>query len=473
MTFFQDPIILTFLALLLISTVVLLRPRHRQEMWLVVLTVLLFGLPRAGLFLQRVNLPLPLVNILVALFVAEWLILRGRRYHEQSRINTFFLLYAAVAGLGLAIGLTTGGNHTIAFMELCFYLFSMGLFFYASETFCEQRHFLLFARLILLVSVIVSIYGMAQKYLGTAVLVDRVTHNAAQETSLQYLRADVPFRRVLSSYGDPNVLASQLIVFVGISLAIFVGKKVPRRMRMVGGVVLAVNVLCLLCTRSRTGFISLALVSILVLCWRTRWALLVLPIIGVLAVMVVPEFLAARFASRFGGLVSGTDIRAQFPAMVWQLLQAAPMGGGLGNSVLLDLQGASWSFRVIPAPVIWAGFNSFWLNLFSRLGIPGVVCFALLLGSLFRYIWRGAKQTPNPEIKAILIGGLAGLVGQCVIWLANNTYMLPGGNLNFWFIMGMLVAGCRAFRAPQEQAAMLTPEGAWPVGYPLPAWGRA
>ncbi len=451
----KDPIIMVLLALLLITAYAALQPRRRPELWLIVLTIMLFALPRAGLLIKQINLPLPVNYILAAVFIIEWLLLRQTRPMERSRINYLFILYSAISGVGLAIGLSTGGTYLIAFLELCFYLFAIGLFFYASETFCEPRHFYLFARLVLFISVLVSLYGIGQYFLGSSLLVNYVTYNSGSDLARSYVESDViGIRRVLSSYGDPNVLASQLVVFAGIGLALTIGKGISKHTRLLCFLIVIANGLCIVYTGSRAGIICLFLIATLVLIWRTRWALLLIPAFGVIGVILLPDLLNSLFQDRFQGFITGEDARKQFPAMAWQLVQAVPFGCGLGNSVELSLQGFNWSFAIKPAGVIWSGLNSFWLNLFSRLGIPGVITFGLLLWSLVKYISVRAKTITDPQVKAFLIGGLAGFAGQWLIWLVNNTYMLPGGTLNFWFMMGMLVAGARTF-SMQPQMVMV------------------
>lgn len=458
MELLKDPIIIVLLVLLLITAYAALQPRRRPELWLIILTILLFGLPRAGLFIKQMNLPLPLNAILAAVFIIEWLLLRQSRPMERSRVNYLFILYAAISGVGLAIGLSTGGNYQIAFLELCFYLFAVGMYFYASETFCQQRHFYLFARLVLALSVLISLYGIGQRFLGDSLLVNYVTYNSASELARSYVQIEeAGLRRVLSSYGDPNVLASQLVVFTGIALALTVGKGIAKNTRLLCLLVLLVNVLCTLYTGSRAGILCLFFIMMAVLIWRTRWALLLIPVCLGVGVLLAP-FLHSLLEARFQGLLTGEDVRRQFPAVAWQLVQTVPFGCGLGNSVELSFQGFHWSFAVKPAGVIWSGLNSFWLNLFSRLGIPGVITFGVLLGSLVRYISVRLKTIADPQVRAFLFGGLAGFGGQWLIWLVNNTYMLPGGNLNFWFMMGMLVAGARAFSVQPQMVLVPLPE---------------
>lgn len=470
MKLMQDPIIVTLLAVTMLVVFIALRPRKRPELWLLLLTVMLFALPRAGFVIKQVQLPLPIAHVLAALFMIEWFLFRRTRMVERSRVSVFALLYGSIAALGLVIGLTTGGNITVGCLELCFYLFTLGLYFYANDTFCTQRQFVLFAQLVLVLSVIISLYGIAQKFVGSTILIDNVTYTSAGDTARSYLNDGMwSNRRVLSSYGDPNVLATQLVFFVAIGLALIVGKGVPRHIRMLCLVVVAVNTLCILYTGSRGGLASLALVGFGVVCWRSRWALrLLLPAAVAIAIFVVPILLESLLLRRTGGLLTIADARQQYPRMAWQLLQAIPLGCGFGNAVHLSPGNLGWTFEVAPASIVWIGFNSFWLNLFSRLGAPGVLSLLLLIVVMFRHTIRQLRQVSVGWVRAFVVGGMLGFGCQWVVGLVNNTYMLPGGGLNYWFMMGMLVAGCRVF-ALRPYPMMLPVPGPWYDRQPIPA----
>ena len=349
------------------------------------------------------------------------------------------------------------------------------MFFYASETFTERSHFLFFAKLILLISVLVSGYGVTQRYIDNNILVEHITYNSSGESSGGVARSYVTLeeknnRRVLSSYGDPNVLSTQLVVFIGIALAMVIGGKIPEKTRFLCLLVLIINLACVMFTGSRTAKAALVIVTLIVLCWRSRWALLLIPVLVVTVLLFAPAIMNQFIATRIPNaeLMDKVDLRMKFPSMAWQLLQIAPFGCGFGNTIVLKIQGLNWSFNIEPASVIWKGFNSFWLNLFSRLGVAGLIAFVALLGALFRYIWRQAKLIEDPQVKAFIIGALAGCASESIFWLTNNTYMLPGGALNFWFIMGMLVAGCRAF-AGQRYPGMLPANGVWIPQQMVPA----
>jgi len=462
MNLLKDPIILVLLYLIVVCLFAAINPRRRREMWLFILTVLLFALPRAGGVVSGLHLPLPLASVLSAVFITEWLLFRRVQGRVRSHLDYFFLAYAAVAGLGLAVGLASGGNHLVALIELCLYLFTMGLYFYASETFRTPHHFRLFCRWLLVISVCVSLYGIAQKFLGSRILINHVTYNSTSGLARTYIEVEPAFRRVLSSYGDPNVLAGQLLVFTAVALALVVGRGIPGTVRLGCLAVLILNVICAVYTGSRAGLLCLLLVVVGVLVWRSRWALLLLATLPLAAWYLLPEALHQLLPHQFQLVWQSSDLRYQFPLVAWRLLQATPFGCGFGNTILMQLHGANWSFEIIPGTVIWAGFNSFWLNLFSRMGLPGLTAFILLLGALFTYVARHVRYVQDDIARAAMVGGLVGFLGQTVIWLVNNTYMLPGGGLNFWFTMGMLVAACRAY------APMVDPVGARLLGVTWP-----
>jgi len=469
MKFLQDPIILTLAILLALTVILLIQSRRWAGVWLLAFTIILFVLPRAGILVSHMSLPLPLAHVLAVLLILQWLLWGPKQYRPQTRFGYYFLIYAAIAGFGAALGMSTGGDHTMALLELFIYLVSMGLFFYASETFSERQHFILFAKLILCFSFLISIYGIAQKSMGSSILVDHVTYNSATDVARSYIDlggAGAAQRRVLSSYGDPNVLACQLLVFCGIALALIVGRGISAGVRLLCLGILIVNIWCVYYTGSRAGIIVLVVVGLIVLSWRTRWFLLALPALVLLIYIFGYNLLEEVLFTKLQALNYSDDLRAQFPAMTWQLLKKIPLGCGLGNMVTIDVENFQLGFAVTPASNVWSGFNSFWLNLLSRLGIPGLVGFMILLVIMFRYLWNQTRKIDNPLVRAIIIGGLAGCVGQTLIWLVNNTYMLPGGSLNFWFMMGMMVAGSRAF-ATETVPYMLPVQRTWPVGQPV------
>ena len=462
MTIF-DPILLILLGLTAASLFLALPTARRPIFWLVLLTILLFGLPRAGGVVKAINLPLPISSLLAAGITLQWFFLRRGLGHPQRMVDLLVLAYAMISGLGLALGLGTGGNYLIAGVEICLYLFSIGLFFYARDNFVQPRDFRVFIKLLLALSVMISLYGIAQYFFGGGLLINYVSYNSATDLARTYVDHDNRVRRVLSSYGDPNVLAAQLMVFIGMAGALLFGSGHNLRIRLLAGLILAANLLCTVLTGSRAGLFGLIIIGLTLAIWRSRWCLLLLGVALIAGIYFLPGMLATEISQETNNLIAADDIRHQFPTLAVQLIQAAPLGCGFGNTLQPQFSGNTWTFEVTPAVNIWHGFNSFWLNLLSRLGVLGVLAFLAIITLTFREVWRQNRQVQDPKVRSVIIGALAGFLAQWAIWLVNNTYMLPGGNLNFWFTLGMLVAGVRAYSA-QAFPVLVSLPGQPPVG---------
>ena len=467
MRYLSDPIVLSLAAMALVFGYLALSPRRRPDIWLVVLGIMLLLLPRAGIVLEQLNLPLPLAHVLVILGIFEWVILRQGRFGQWSNYHGYFLLYAMMVGVGLAIGMAAGANYRTAFLELCFYLFAVGLFFYVTETFRQPRHFFLFTRLFLVTGILVGIYGVAQQFFGASILIEHVTYNSTGEFARTYVENPNLHRRVLSSYGDPNVLAGQMVMVCTIGLSLLLGRQVGSAHRFLALGALITAGFCIYFTGSRAGMICLIFGSFLVLIWRSRWMLLMSPALIVVGILMIPSLLETVLISRFGTIDAVADVRSQFPRMAWELFRSIPFGCGLGRYININIDGFTWSYTFGATSTVWSGFNSFWLNLFSRLGVVGLIAFAMLFFVVIQYVWLRAKTVTHPEVKAIAVGGLVGIICQALIWLFNNTYILPGGGLNFWFLMGMLVAGVRAFQPPRAPMAWVGWNGPLPTPYPM------
>ena len=83
---------LALMAAAAVGALLALSPRRRRGLWLGALTVMLFALPRAGMVIKQVNLPLPIAHVLAGLVIVEWFVLRRTRMVERSRVGFFVLL---------------------------------------------------------------------------------------------------------------------------------------------------------------------------------------------------------------------------------------------------------------------------------------------------------------------------------------------------------------------------------------------
>ncbi len=215
-----------------------------------------------------------------------------------------------------------------------------------------------FSKVILVISLLVSLYAIAQRFVSFDILVNSITYNSSSDTPRRLATtANMGIRRVISTYGDPNVLASQMVIFFGMALAILLLRGSSFQMKMIAAVLLVLNVLAVVYTGSRTALVCLALVSIVVMSFRNRWILLLLPALAIGSIVFLPEIVEMGLAGRFSGLLDASDMRAQFPRMAWQLVNIVPVGAGFGRSVVLSTERLTWAFNIVSADVVWQEYE--------------------------------------------------------------------------------------------------------------------
>ena len=314
-----------------------------------------------------------------------------------------------------------------------------------------ERRVAIFMAAVMTAALAVSLYGISQQFLGERLLIDGLTYNSGSDLARTYLQAGGPFTRVLSSYGDPNVLAGQLVIFCAVSLALAMTGGLGAAGRLLCAALFLLNAVCLYYTGSRAGIAGLLLASLCILFWCSRISWFLLPLAIFCVVMTAGELLFELLPQRFHQFDLAGDGRASFPQLGWQIIKSIPAGCGFGNTVACNMDASFATVTVVPGSSVWAGLNSFWLNKLSRVGLVGVGVFAIFLGCLWRYIWLQSRAVCEPRVRAFVTGALAGLLAQALIWWVNNTYILPGGGLNFWFLTGGLVACCKVHATPASQ----------------------
>lgn len=252
-------------------------------------------------------------------------------------------------------------------------------------------------------------------------------------------------RRLASVYGSPNNVGLFLGRCIPFALA-FLIVPLDRRRRLVAATVLAVMSAAVILSQSVGAlFVGLpaAVVAVLVLAWRrrARWILLGLAI--VIALAFVLSLQSARFA-RVLDFTSGTNF---FRIRVWQsainLIHDHPLTGvGLdqflyafrGHYILPD----AWQEPNLSHP------HNFLLDFWVRLGILGVVIFAILQWRFWQQI-RDLYHRLQPGAAlpyALVIGTAGSMVNLLAHGLIDNSVYVQ--DLAFVFVFLLALSNGRA-----------------------------
>jgi putative inorganic carbon (hco3(-)) transporter len=297
--------------------------------------------------------------------------------------------------------------------------------------------------LFLLVSLIVSVYGLRQWFFGAQALATWVdpTSNAAKLT------------RVYSYLGNPNLLAGYLEPAIALSISAFFAwqRWLPKALAMT---MFGVNSACLVLTFSRGGWIgfvvSLFVFLVLLVYWYSvqlpaQWRPWAMPVLlggsaGVLLLAVLfVEPVRDRVSSMFVGRNdSSNNFRLNVWAAVIEMIKDRPvLGIGPGNN----------AFNKIYPQYMRARYSalsaySIFLEVAVETGLIGLLCFLWLLIVTFN---QGIQQLHRLRALANrqgfwLMGAIAAVSGMIAHNLFDTVWYRPEVNTLWWLMIAIIAS---------------------------------
>ncbi|MBT9143840.1 MAG: hypothetical protein DDT29_02253 [Dehalococcoidia bacterium] len=401
---------------------------------------LILSNPSRGLFIFAFALPF-MPNIGLLLLAGLVGLSFGLRRLRQRRLalQSLSLEPAIVLYLLIAVGATVASvNLSGSLRDLAIYFFAFVLFFVLINQIENEKELKGYLNFLLLGAFFVALYGIYQYLVGTplpAGWVD-VEQNPAIRT------------RVYSVFGNPNVLASYLVLLTPLSCALFLGtKKIAAKFSYFA--LTAILCLTLLLTFSRGGWLGL-LVSLLVFALlKDRRMLILILIVLLAAVALLPDV----FLQRLSTIGSPRDTSNAYRFRVWQesmgIIEDFPLTGvGLGHKSFM---------RIYPLYMLdrekspFHTHNSF-LQILVETGIIGLFVFFWLLGSYFKRGIKAIASCRNKELKYLMMASLSVTVGILTQGMGDVIIYLPKIIILFWLNIALLFL-CIKFAEQQTASA--------------------
>jgi len=300
-------------------------------------------------------------------------------------------------------------------------------------------------------ALIVSTYGLRQLYFGAEPLATWVD----QESTLANTT------RVYSYLGNPNLLAGYLIPAVALSaVAVFAWRGwLPKALALT---MFGMNMICLVFTFSRGGWIGLVATMFVLLVLLVDWVSIHLPqllrrlalqlVLGaatatvVLAVAFV-EPVRDRAASFLAGRGdSSNNFRLNVWAAVLEMIRDRPwLGIGPGNDAFAKI------YPFYQRPRFNAlGAYSIFLEIAVETGLIGLGCFLWLVLVTLNQGWmqlRRLRSLANPQ-GYWLIGAIATVIGLMAHGLVDTVWYRPQVS-TLWWLMVALIASF--YQEPEAQ----------------------
>jgi putative inorganic carbon (HCO3(-)) transporter len=295
----------------------------------------------------------------------------------------------------------------------------------------------------LLVSLLVSGYGVRQKFMGVKQL---ATWN---DPSSPLAGAT----RVYSYLGNPNLLAGYILPAIALSIAAFIVWQ-GWMQKSLAATILLVNSACLYFTDSRgswIGMLALIIVFLFLLYywWREYlpnfWQQWLLPIIlGGLASFLILAFLFVEpFRLRVASIFAfRNDSSNNFRINVWQavvkMIRDRPLIGiGPGHNSFNKIYPLYMSTRFSALSAY-----SILLEIMVEMGIAGLCAFLWLLFSTLDRAWRlivNWKNNRNP-LGVWIMGAIAALVGMLTHGFVDTVWYRPEINTLWWLMVGAIAS---------------------------------
>lgn len=256
---------------------------------------------------------------------------------------------------------------------------------------------------------------------------------------------DTP-QRIWLSFMHPNTTGSVLLLLIPLGIALAVGD-IPRRLRVISGLVTVFLGLAMVLTFSRTAWLGLLVaLGVLVMHWRHRFyllgALALLAALLVLGVNVGPQsYLKSRVKS-ISAFARDPNIekRLIYWRGVGRMIQARPLlGYGPGYRVFREAY--KRDFKEVQTDEEPVHAHNMYLALGAGIGLPGLLAFLWLLAVSFGAIRSGAARGLGAFRRFYGRGLTAGLAGFLVGGLADNPVFSFRVMLVFWLLLALAASG--------------------------------
>jgi len=278
---------------------------------------------------------------------------------------------------------------------------------------------------------IVSLYGILQIF------------------NLDFLAwAEPPYltHRAISTFGQPNFLASWLLLIIPLDLyLVFAARRTWCRLAYI--IISLATLLCLFFTASRGALVALVLTALIFFVYEWRRLLASpqrkLSLAGGILGIVIILFLGGHYFSPghladFSNLASSSvGARLNFYSASIQAIGAKPFFGyGLENAgeVFIHYYAPNWGLYANVGASTDRAHNLI-LDILLSVGIWGLLLFAVLYYYFFRLVHLAAQTAKNRAVALALGGGVAAYLLSLLF-----SFSLVAGEIYFWLWLALLTA---------------------------------
>ncbi|MBI5404057.1 MAG: O-antigen ligase family protein [Ignavibacteriae bacterium] len=374
----------------------------------------------------------------------------------NNRLISFIGLFFLISLFSIAFSVYSNNSLREAFSYLSYLLIFILIIFSFSKKDTER---ILFA--LILSSVIISIYGIYQYFIGFERTLKYVLENPEKIININYVITTLKEKRIFSTTFSPDMLGGYLIMMIPITFGALIAaftndvdmiKKEELRKRTVSYLILAIIVLfiALILTRSIGAWLSFFLVfipfSYLMIKGieneRMKRLFLYAAVITILSSAVflssiiikrskdqnLPNYFPQSIKQRTENWRSSVEIIKDFPVT----------GVGIGSFGIIYPK-----YKLPNANETKYAHNNY-LQLAAEAGVVGLIIFLCIILELYKISYNYLKQNRD----YISLGLLAAVSAFLMHSFIDFDFFIPEVAFHWWVIIGLLTA--RMQTIPQE-----------------------
>ena len=343
------------------------------------------------------------------------------------RLKDIGLWTAAFMAASL-LAVVNAGNRGEAIRVFCFYLTSYLFCISLVGTVCNRGRLMSILGFVYAALVITGAYAVIQRFLGVEV--------SASLTDLT-MNAGMP-GRVYSTLENPNNYAEFIVLTFPVSL-VFCANIVDRRWKTLAVGSLAIPVVALLMTYSRSGWVSFALAAVVFIALWEKRLLPLIPVAAVIAVPLLPDSIFNRILTIGNTADSSNMYRVYIWGSVLEMIRDYGMTGiGLGPENFKPL----YDLYSHPMASIAPHSHMLYLEVWLEMGILGIVSFLGMYLSVIRRSLRAMKHA-DPMLRYVLIACVSSLVGVSFVCAAEYIWFYPRVMFAFFILLGITLAAVK------------------------------
>ena len=362
---------------------------------------------------------------------------RGQLQVELKRLGPWFALFLLSIGAALFTSYSTS-------LSLRFFLFYVGAFLLTLlivSSISRPEQLLALLTAVAFGLLICGTYGCWQAYTGVEVV-------ASQQDML--VNYGMP-GRIYSFFDNPNNFAEILVMLLPLVFALLiVGKN--WRVKVLSLAALAVGVVSLGATLSRSSWIGIAVAAVVFLALINWKVLPLFLLVGIFCLPLLPDTIYNRILTIGDSRDTSTNYRFQiYNASFTMMKDYWFRGTGLGSDAMVSV------FELYP-PMRDGNFpvhtHNNYLQMWGELGLFGGI---FHLGTVFGQLKQGVKSyytaPADRTVRVILAAAIGAFCGILVVGLAEYTWYYPRNLFIFWSLFGVIAACVKLSRKPEQLSA--------------------